>query len=461
MKHDYRILLVEDEPHMVTTVEFVLGGQYVVQSVGSVGAARKLLYSDPPDLALLDLGLPDENGIVLLREIRKRELGLDVILLTGSKDVGLAVEAMKLGALDYVQKPFEKEDLLLCVKKAFERWKLTNEVERLRSELKGQFLFSGIIANSHRMKQALAVARKMADSEATVLITGESGTGKELVARAIHWEGRRNAGPFVAINCAQFSGTLLESELFGHEKGAFTGAVALHKGRFELANTGTLFLDEVGNTSLEMQAKILRVVETKSFERVGGHEPIQVDVRLLAATNADLETEIQKGRFREDLYYRLNVVKIEMPPLRERKEDIPVLCEHLLARQRARTGRTIRGITPEATDALMSYDWKGNVRELQNLLEMTVALEEGEWITTRYFPMHILACAGRSNGAPVKGADLLDAVMGDFERRFLIEQLRVNGWNRRKTARSLGIHRNTIENKLKKYGIRDDDHVRG
>jgi len=327
---NYSILLVEDEDHMVATIEFVLGGQYELRSARSVAEARTQVAARCPDLLLLDLGLPDEPGTVLLEEMRKADLDFDVIVISGSREVGKAVKVMQLGALDYITKPFEKEDLLLCIRRAYENWSLRREAERLRSELYAPFHVSGIIAESAAMQGVLSIAKKMAHSEATVLITGESGTGKELVARAIHCEGDRSRGPFVAVNCAQFSGALLESELFGHEKGAFTGATQLRKGRFELADGGTLFLDEVGNTSVEMQAKILRVVESKEFERVGGQQSIKSDVRLLAATNADLEKEVREGRFREDLYYRLNVVRIEIPPLRERPEDIPALCKHFL-----------------------------------------------------------------------------------------------------------------------------------
>lgn len=453
-KSDYRILLVEDEDHMVAAIELVLGGQYDLRAARSVAEARKALQAKWPDLLLLDLGLPDERGTVLLREIHKTQLGPDVVVITVSKDVGTAVEVMKLGARDYVQKPFEKEDLLLCVQQAYENWKLRNEVQRLSSELYAPFHFNGIIAKSPQMQQVLSVAGKMARSESTVLITGDSGTGKELIARAMHCEGTRSRGPFVAVNCAQFSGTLLESELFGHEEGAFTGATELRKGRFELAHEGTLFLDEVGNTSLEMQAKILRVVETKQFERVGGQKTIQSDIRLIAATNANLEESIREGRFREDLYYRLNVVRIDVPPLHERKEDIPPLCGHFLAKHRAKTGRKLRGITPEAMAALVGYDWKGNVRELQNVIEMAVALEDSDWITTRYFPPHVQACIGGDGASPVKAGNVLEMVVQNFERSFLLEQLRVHEWNRRETARSLGVHRNTIENKIRKYGIK-------
>jgi DNA-binding NtrC family response regulator len=260
----------------------------------------------------------------------------------------------------------------------------------------------------------------------------------------------------VAVNCAQFSGTLLETELFGHEKGAFTGATKQRKGRFELAEGGTLFLDEVGNTSLEMQAKILRVVEQKEFERVGGEQSISVNMRLIAATNTRLEDAVRNGSFREDLYYRLNVVRIEVPPLCERKSDIAPLCRLFLAKYCAKTGRHFAGITPQAMEMLESYDWKGNVRELQNVLEMAVALEDGDWITTRYYPEHVRVTAVRRLMKKTEAGNTLEAVVGAFERRLLEEQMRLHGWNRRETARALGVHRNTIENKIKKYGIEPD-----
>jgi DNA-binding NtrC family response regulator len=456
---DYHILLVDDEEHMVTTMEFLLKDRYRLSSAHSVAEARTELSRNGPNLLLLDLGLPDGTGLDLLREIRDNNSPLDVIVITGQKDVGTAVQVMKLGAIDYVQKPFEREDLLLCIQRAFRNWELASRIERLQtnvSELSGPFHFGNIIATSPRMLDVISIARKMARSDATVLITGESGTGKELVASAIHWDGTRSDSPFVAVNCAQFTGTLLESELFGHERGAFTGATEQRKGRFELANTGTLFLDEVGNTSLEMQAKILRVVETKKFERVGGQKSVEVDERLIAATNADLREYIRQGKFREDLYYRLNVVRIEIAPLRERREDIPALCEHFLARHGARTGRRLRGITPEAMGMLHAYDWRGNVRELQNVLEMAVALEEGDWITTRYLPEHVLAAGCAEVAGERGGGSVLEGVVENFERRFLEEQLRVNDWNHRQTARALGVHRNTIENKIKKYGIREE-----
>ena len=456
-RSDYKILLVEDEAHMVATIELLLGAQYSLRAAGSVAEAKQMLQTEWPDLVLLDLGLPDEPGTSLLKHIRQKDAQIDVVVVTVVTDVAAAVQVMKLGAKDYIQKPFEKEELLLCVQQAYEHWKLTREVHRLRSELYDSLHFRNIIANSPQMLEVVAIAQKVARSDAAVLITGPSGTGKELIARAIHCDGVRSEGPFVAVNCAQFSGSLLESELFGHEKGAFTGAAGLRKGRFELASGGTLFLDEIGNTSLEMQAKILRAVETKRFERVGGEKTIQGDFRLIAATNTNLEEAVRKGTFREDLYYRLNVVRIDVPPLCERKEDIEPLCKDFLARYCAKTGRHLSGITPEAMDLLRAYDWRGNVRELHNVIEMSLTLEEGTWITTRCFPQHILSSGSREGRRLAGPANVLQRTVQNFERRFLQEQLRMHGWNRRELARQLGVHRNTIENKIAKYDIREDD----
>ena len=450
---DYRVLLVEDADHMVATIDLLLGDEYDLRTATSVAEARDQLAEEWPHLMLLDLGLPDEPGGDFLEEVREMGRDLEVVVITASKDVDTAVRVMKLGARDYLQKPFEKEDLLLCVRRAYEHWELQDEVDRLRSALQDPYHFDNIVARSPRMLRILQKARKMARSDSNVLVTGPSGTGKELIARAIHCDGDRREGPFVAVNCAQFAGPLLESELFGHEKGAFTGATNRRKGRFELADGGTLFLDEVGDTSPEMQAKILRAVEMKRFQRVGGEDNIDVDIRLIAATNSDLEAAVEKGDFRDDLYYRLNVVRIEVPPLRERREDIEPLSKHFLAQYCAKTGAEFQGITAETMEALKAYDWRGNVRELENVIETSVALEEGQWVTTRYLPSRVLAAEDVKNARQTDDGCVLESVVGGFEKRFLEEQLRANDWNYRQTARQLGVHRNTVANKINKYNI--------
>ena len=453
---DFRILLVEDDEHMALAVQMALEPRYVVTIARSLLEGQSAMRAARPDLLLLDLNLPDGSGESLLRDARRADPGMEAIVLTGSQDVAKAVEVMKLGAQDYLQKPFAQEDLLLCVGRAFEKWKLRGEVHRLRSELYGSFQWGNIVAESAAMRPVLDLARRMARSDTTVLITGESGTGKDLIAHAIHCEGGRANGPFVAVNCAQFSSGLLESELFGHEKGAFTGAVRLRRGRFELADAGTLFLDEIGNTTLEMQARILHTVESRRFERVGGERSLHSDFRLIAATNSDVEEAVRKGDFREDLYYRLNVVRIAVPPLRERPEDIPALCEHFLARLAIRRGRLPRRITPEAMQMLRAWQWLGNVRELQNVLEMADALEDGEQITSQCFPMRLRAAALSGKGA-APSANVLTAMVEEFERHFLAEQLRAHNWNQLRTAQSLGAHRNTIDKKIRKYGLTRTD----
>jgi len=439
---------------MIAAIEAVLGSQYNLQVAETMAEARKALTTAWPDLLLLDLRLPDGSGVDLLREAREADPKLEVIVITGSQDIGTAVQVMKLGAQDYLQKPFSHEDLLLCIQQAFERWRLKSEVSRLRSELYEPFHWGNIVSQSPATRSMLEVARKMAQTDTTVLITGESGVGKDLIARAIHCEGKRADGPFVAVNCVKFSTALLESELFGHEKGAFTGATSQRRGRFELADGGTLFLDEIGNTTPEMQAHILRTVETKQFERVGGEETLHTDFRLITATNTDLEAAVRERAFREDLYYRLNVVRIEVPPLRDRPEDIVPLCSHFLARLANKTAQPARPLTPEALNILKVWHWPGNIRELQNLLEMASVLEDGDWITSRHFPVQMRAAAASREQASTRNSrGLLEAMMEDYERMLIEEQLRVNGWNQVRTAQSLGIHRNTIDKKIKKYGL--------
>ena len=449
-RRDYHVLVVEDEKNVAKSLGFLLGGRYHVQTVGKGSEAIDTVKHSHVDLMLLDIRLPDTSGVAVLKEARKLAPAIDVIMLTAVRDVQTVVECMKVGALDYVQKPFEKEELLVCVQQAYEKHLLRSEVARLRSELYEPFRFSNIVAVSSSMRNVIDIARKMSQVDVNVLITGESGTGKELFARAIHCEGKRWAGPFVALNCARYTGTLLDSELFGHEKGAFTGAHQSRRGRFEMADGGTLFLDEVVTAQPDTQSRLLRVIEEKCFERVGGEETVPIDVRIIAATNADLAAAVAVDTFREDLYYRLNVAPIELPPLRARREDIPVLAEFFLEKQFAKTGRRFQGLTDDAMRTLMLHDWRGNVRELESLIQMACALEDGEWITVRHFTNDVMRSAVLSTDQP--GCRLAEAV-GQFERAFLISELRTNGWNRRRTARELGVHRNTIEKKMAKYGI--------
>jgi len=449
--NDYHILIVEDEHHMVRIVELILQDQYSVSSVRTGGAVLEWVSDDNPvDLVLLDVRLPDMNGLDVLKELRQAAPEVDVVMLTGLRDVRTAVESIKLGARDYIQKPFEKEDLLLAVEQAHEKCRLEREVERLRAELSEPYNLTSIVGECESIRRAKDIARKMAPTDINVLITGESGTGKELFARAIHAESPRHAGPLIALNCARYSGSLLDSALFGHEKGAFTGAERMRRGRFEMADGGTIFLDEIGYAQPDIQSKLLRVIEEQCFEREGGEEPIHVDVRVVAATHVDLLEASAQGHFRQDLYYRLHGVRIELPPLRERQEDIPTLVDYFLKRAAMKTGRTFKGLTNEAMAMLLGHHWQGNVRELENLIQMVAALETGEWISTRYFTNEILQ--GKVEAGDREVRTLQEAVQG-FEKRFLLAALQANNWNRTRTAKSLGVHRNTIENKIAKYNI--------
>ena len=448
--NDYQILVVEDERHMARVIELILQSRYSVSSVHTGGAALEWVNSNRVDLVILDIGLPDMNGLDVLRELRQAAPAADVIMVTGQRDVRTVVDSIKLGARDYIQKPFEKEDLLLAVEQAHEKRRLEREVERLQAELREPYSLASIVGECEAIRQAKDIAQRMAPIDINVLITGDSGTGKELFARAIHAESPRHSGPFVALNCARYSGSLLDSALFGHEKGAFTGAERLRRGRFEMANGGTIFLDEIGAAQPDIQSKLLRVIEERCFEREGGEELVHVDVRVVAATHVDLLQAASQGRFREDLYYRLNGARIELPPLRERQEDIPLLVDYFLRREAMKTDRTFKGVANEAMAMLLGHHWQGNVRELANLIQMVAALESGEWITTRYFTNEILQ--GRAEASDREACTLQEAVES-FEKRFLVAALRANNWNRTRTAQSLGVHRNTIENKIAKHNI--------
>ena len=452
-QRDYQILLVEDDASVARSLEILLGPRYTVRVAGTGKDAIDLVRDCDVDLMLLDIRLPDIDGLTVLRTVRQIAPLIDVIMLTAVREVRSAVTAMKLGAREYIQKPFERDELLLYIKQAHEKRQLEWKVAKLRSELYGPFRFRNIVTGAPRMEEAIEMARRMANADVNVLVTGESGTGKELLARAIHFEGSRRNGPFVALNCARYAGPLLDSELFGHERGAFTGADRARRGRFEMADGGTLFLDEVGTTADETQAKLLRVIEQQCFERVGSEQTTHVDVRILAATNMDLEAGVNGGRFREDLFYRLNAARIELPPLRERREDVPLLVEHFLEQQLVRSGKAFHGVTKDAMGLLMLYDWKGNVRELENLIRTSAALEDGEWITARYFTPPVLAAGAQQAGEP---ANRLTTMVDQFERSLLVAELRANNWNRRAVARSLGVHRNTIESKMKKHDVVPD-----
>jgi len=377
----FRVLVADDERLMAEMLEEMLkaDGMLVEKAYTGKEALEKFRSLDF-DLVLLDLRMPEMNGLDVLQEMKKEDPTIPVIVITAYGSVDNAVEALKVGAYDFITKPFKLEELRNAIARALEVEQLRREKEYLLSEIQEEFHFEGVIGESPKMKEVMRVAQLVAKTDATVLICGESGTGKELLARSIHYQSNRRDKPFVVVNCGAITETLLESELFGHEKGAFTGAYTRKPGKFELADGGTIFLDEIGEMSPAMQVKLLRVLQEKTFERVGGTTPITVDVRIIAATNRDLKKAVREGTFREDLYYRLNVIPIYLPPLRERKEDLPLLCDFLIARHCRKLHKKIRGISPQAMRVLRKYHWPGNIRELDNVLERAIILTQDDVI---------------------------------------------------------------------------------
>lgn len=443
-----RILIVEDDAdHGRSLQEAISDLGYEVEVAATGEAGIEAFRARGADVVLTDLVLPDVDGIAVMQRIRT--LGAaPVILMTAYASIDTSVRAIREGAYDYLQKPLDIDELQTKLERALEAARLRRQVEQLSAEVRGKWSAHGWVAESPVMREVVRQTLALADTNATVLIRGASGTGKELVARALHADGPRANGPFVAVNCAAFAESLLESELFGHEKGAFTGATERRRGRFELADGGTLFLDEIGEIDPALQVKILRVLEERRFERVGGTETIEVDVRLVTATNRDLRQQVAEGKFREDLFYRLFVVNVTLPPLREREGDIVLLARHYLQELAAENGKTITGITPEAMDALTAYSWPGNVRELRNVIERMVVLSNGEKLTVRDLPAALRGPARAA--APRSGSALRDA-----ERQMIIDALRRHKNNRTRAAQELGIHRRTLHRKLNEYGLRE------
>jgi len=440
-----KILVVDDESSIRDSLrEWLRGLGYDVAVAEDGAKALELAARDEPDVVIADLVMPGMDGIELTRRLKDSCPDTDVIVVTAFASVSTAIEAIRQGAYDYVEKPFCPERLELVIKKVVEHQQVVKENLSLRQKLDGQYRFENIIAKSHRMQQVFEVVRVVAKSNATVLITGESGTGKELIARAIHNLSLRRGKPFVAVSCAALPESLLESELFGHERGAFTGATARKKGKFESAHGGTLFLDEIGDISPNVQVHLLRVIEEKEFSRVGGNELVKVDVRLISATNKDLKKAMEEGRFREDLFYRLNVVGIHLPPLRERTEDIPALSEHFLRKFAMENHKDIKDFSPEAKELIMKYNWPGNIRELENAVERAVILARGEFITPDELP---------GLGAAVPPVSLAGKNLREVEKECIASTLRQTGGNVSEAARILGITRMTLYNKLREYGL--------
>ncbi|MGH7766148.1 MAG: sigma-54-dependent transcriptional regulator [Candidatus Binatia bacterium] len=443
------ILVVDDDPDIreVTKDRLESLGYRVLAAAGGK-EGLDLLAKQSPQMVLLDIEMPGMSGLEVLKEIRARAMDVTVVMITAYGTIERAVQAMKEGAYDFIPKPFDPEHIALIVQKALERERLRREVEILSGEVGERYRL--VAGTSAKMNQAIETAKKAAGSKATVLLLGESGTGKEIFARAIHNWGGEKGKPFIAINCVGLAKELLESELFGHEKGAFTGAHELKKGKMELAHGGTIFLDEIGDISPELQTKFLRFLQEREFERVGGTKPIHVDVRIVAATNRDLDAAVKDGRFRGDLYYRLNVIPIVLPPLRDRKDDIPELANFFMQRFAAETKKGFTEITKEAHDRLVAYDWPGNVRELANVIERAVVLGHGPRITPQDLPPRIVAVDSRPRSGGLSYRDDVTA----YRREIILRALLQTRGNRTAAAKALGLEKNYLSRLIKALRIR-------
>jgi two-component system NtrC family response regulator len=450
--NDFRILVVDDEPAQLELLSGFLNKQgFETVLAESATKAIEIFRQGLIDLVITDQKMPDMSGLDLLKSVRLINPEAAVVVITAYGTVDTAVAAIKSGAADYLSKPVNLDELLYRIEQIRERRRLLTENRELRETLQVHHRIDGVIGEGGRMLEVFSLVRRVAPSEATVLIRGESGTGKELIAKAIHYGSPRASGPMIRVNCAALPETLLESELFGHEKGAFTGAFAARKGRFELADGGTLFLDEIGDLPLPLQAKLLRVLQEREFERLGSGKPVRVNVRILAATHRDLEALLKAAEFREDLYYRLNVVTISLPPLRERREDLPLLMDHFLRSFAEKNKKTIRGFTQEAREMLLRYEYPGNVRELENIIERAVVLTRDDVIGRADLPLSTQGLEGEER----KEASL-PATVEAVERRMITEALARAGGIQTRAAELLGISERALRYKLNKYGFSGD-----
>ncbi len=447
-----KLLIVDDDQNLLDLLQLRLEseGHEVIATAReeeAIEAAKDQIF----DLSIVDLQLAHLNGISLMNDLHLIQPEMPVIILTGYGSIESAVEAMRKGAFNYLTKPFEPEDLLLQVERALENRRLTSEVKRLEGLLEERYGFDQIVARSQKMQKVLEMVSQIARTDSTVYIHGESGTGKELIAKAIHLGSERKSKSFVAINCAALPEPLLESKLFGHEKGAFTGAVKSSKGLFAQAHEGTIFLDEIGDMSLPIQAKLLRVLQERQFYPVGSETLVEVDVRVLVATNKDLENQVKQGLFREDLFYRIHVIPIYLPPLRERKEDIPLLVEHFLKKFNQQMKKEVRGLTPEAMQKLMLYDWPGNIRELENVIEFAVALSPNELISDNLILQTKEKAISQEPLKPLKEAKEA------YEKTYLINLLQICHGNVSQAAKMAGKYRADFYDLLKKHGLKSED----
>ncbi len=455
-----KILIVDDNPEVLKLIANILEtNEYEVETVSRGESAIKKLESNDYDMVLTDLMMPDVDGMQVLEYVKTRASRTMCIILTGHGTIKSSVKAIKRGAFDYITKPVSPSELLIIVEKALKFKNLEEENIRLKKELKGKYHYKNIVGTSQAIKKIYDLIEKVSDTDGTVLITGASGTGKELIARSIHYNSQRSDKPLVVINCGAVPEALLESELFGHEKGAFTGAYKKRIGRFEMANGGTVFLDEIGEMSPALQIKLLRVLQEQQFERVGGTKTIHVDLRFIAATNKNLTTAINMEKFREDLYYRLNVIPIKVPSLKQRRSDIPLLIDFFLKKFQKTKEKKIIGFSQSAADSMWAYDWPGNVRELENVIKRLTILCEGPMVNIDDLPENIrdVSESGRLDEEVILGDDLnLNEAVQDYEKRIILEALEKSNWVKSKAAKLLNINRTTLVAKIKKQNIEID-----
>ena len=455
-----RVLLVDDEPRVRASLRTVLEPTYEILEAADAAEGLKSFKHDAPDLVLLDVILPGTDGLAALQTMRTENRAVPVIMLTGTKSVKTAVDAMKLGAADYLSKPFDVEELQIVIERTLGKQELEQEVRQLRAQVVQRYAFHNLIGKSPAMQEIYAKIEQVADSRTTVLVTGESGTGKELVAKAIHYNSARRERPFVALNCAALPETLIESELFGHEKGSFTDATARRVGQFELAHTGTLFFVELGDLSAATPAKLLRVLQEREFTRVGGVQSIKVDVRIVAATNKNLDEMVRKNQFREDLYYRINVIALYLPPLRERGEDIALLAKHFLAKRIEEEKRPPQEFTKSSLELISHYPWPGNVREMENIIEQAFIWSKGSDVITPEHLPNILRTDTRSTSLrddTLAGRLSLEKAVMEFEREIILDALKRTTYVQTHAAAMLGISRRMLKYRMDTLGISRPD----